>query len=151
MSDWNLWKKQFRWRRGKGTTESIVQSSRCEKPVDFKKTSASTTGFSLHMACYYSSPETLALSRHFYHVHIYVIVQVFARFGKISGRVWSNHGLYFCILTKNVNWKQKSLDLRSFIHALVQARTSFPHLGDRTPTKISFGGSFVMNASFFPL
>ena len=26
---------------------------------------------------------------------LYVIVQVFARFGKISGRVWSNHGLYF--------------------------------------------------------
>ena len=26
---------------------------------------------------------------------LYVIVQVFARFRKISGRVWSSHGLYF--------------------------------------------------------
>ena len=26
---------------------------------------------------------------------LYVIVQIFARFGKISGRDWSSHGLYF--------------------------------------------------------
>ena len=26
---------------------------------------------------------------------LYLILQVFARFGKISGRVWSSHGLYF--------------------------------------------------------
>ena len=26
---------------------------------------------------------------------LYVIVQVFARFGKISGRIWLSHGLYF--------------------------------------------------------
>ena len=31
----------------------------------------------------------------FWRRYSYVIVQVFARFGKISGRVWSSHGLYF--------------------------------------------------------
>ena len=33
--------------------------------------------------------------KRFPELYLYVIVQVFARFGKISGRVWSSHGLYF--------------------------------------------------------
>ena len=52
---------------------------------------------------------------------LYVIAQVFAQFGKLSGRVWLNHGLYFgktlftCLSSltkKRIFWKQKSLDVR---------------------------------------
>ena len=51
-------------------------------------------------------------------------------------------------------WNQKSLDFRNFVHAWTHACTSFPRLGDRTPSKICLGVDFVMKAcvaSFFPL
>ena len=80
----------------------------------------------------------------------------FARFGKISGRVLSNHGLYFgetkqALIISRIGlkptwlhiyhpdqkwyfWKQKSLYLRNFM-IILNARTyQVPALGDRTPS-----------------
>ena len=105
---------------------------------------------------------------------LYVIVQVFAWFGKTSGRAWSSHGLYFgetvgrakislarpnkpwyfpessknlrdymfIIPDRKMYFENKIISTWNFIHAWTRAHTSFPRLGDRTPSKEKFWREF---------
>ena len=114
------------------------------------------SGFYIHPLCSnYRLPE--------------VILQVFARFGKISGRVWSSHGLYthgetkLTLIFSRMEHKPtqlhvynpwpKNLFLKTNIsrleklHSCVHTRTlEFPALW-RLHSFKRFGGNFVTNAS----
>ena len=89
-------------------------------------------------------------------------LQIFVRFGEISGRIWSSqnthgktkqalifselsknlHGYMLSSLTKNCIFENKNLSTWQTLFIY----TSFPRSGDRTPSKDTFWREFVMNA-----
>ena len=94
-------------------------------------------------------------------VLLYVIVEVFARFRKISGLVWSSHGLYFGEnvihvyhpwpnnLFENI-FENRGLSTwgTSFMHERTQAPVSHA-LENATPSKDTFRRQFVMKVCRF--